>query len=128
MGSDLLFDVRVESRNDVARVAVIGELDLATASTLSDELVGAERDDVRVVMLDMRDVTFVDSTGLHVVLQAWNRAQQNGHRLVVVGASRSTRRLCDIVGITFILDDPSATEILDEFARDDRSGTERRSA
>ena len=128
MGSDLRFDVRVESRNGVAHVAVVGELDLATASTLGDELDEVERDSVRDVMLDMRDVTFVDSTGLNVVLQAWTRAQQNGHRLVVVGASRSTRRLCHIAGTEFILDDPSATEILDGFAHDDGSARDRGAA
>ena len=119
MGSDLLFDVRVESRNSVARLAVIGELDLATAPTLGDELVGAERDGVRNIMLDLRDATFVDSEGLHVIIGAWQRAQLNGHRFVVVGASRATRRLCQITGTEFVLDDPSATQVLDEFAQGD---------
>lgn len=116
MGSDLLFEVRVESRNGVARVAVIGELDLATASKLSRELAGVERDGAGAIMLDMRDVSFVDSTGLHAVVLAWKRAQLNGHRFVLVGATPAARRLCHISGTEFILDDPTATEVLDEFA------------
>ena len=119
MGSDLLFDVRVESRNGVARVAAIGELDLGTASTLGDQLIEVERDGVRNVMLDLRDVSFVDSSGLRVILQAWQRAQSNGHRFVVVGVSQAARRLCDITGTAFLLDDPSATRVLDEFAQGD---------
>ena len=121
MGSDSLFDIRVESRNGVARVAVVGELDMATASTLGDEIVGAERDGVRNVMLDVRDVSFVDSSGLHVMVQAWQRAQLNGHGFVVVGASRAARRLCDVAGTAFLLDDPSATHVLDEFAQGEQT-------
>jgi anti-sigma B factor antagonist len=119
MGSGLLFDVRVESRNGVARLAVFGELDLATAPTLRDELVGAERDGVRDIMLDLRDATFVDSEGLNVIIRAWQRAQLNGHRFVVVGASRATQRLCYITGTEFVLDDSIATDIHDEFAKVD---------
>ena len=119
MGSDPPFDIRVESRNTVARVAVTGDLDLATAPELSAELAGVERDDVRSIMLDVRDVTFIDSTGLHAIIGAWKRAQSNGHQLVVVGATPAARRLCQIVGTSFILDDPSATETLDGFTHVD---------
>jgi anti-anti-sigma factor len=114
MGSDHPFDVQVDLLDGAARVAVIGELDLATAPRLGEELLGVERDGARDVTLDMHDATFVDSTGLRIILDAWKRSQQNGHRLLVIGASGSTRRLCHIAGVEFILDDPSATDISDQ--------------
>ena len=117
MGTGPQFDIRVESRNGVAHVAVVGDLDLATTPTLRGRLDGAERDDVRNIMLDLRDVTFADSAALHAIVQAWQRAQLNGHGFVIVGATPGIRRLCRIVGTDVILDDPSAATVLDEFTQ-----------
>jgi hypothetical protein len=39
------------------------------------------------VLLDLRDLTFVDSTGLRTFLNAQRRAKDNGHRLALIGAS-----------------------------------------
>ena len=104
MGSISSFDVRTESQDGVAHVAVIGELDMATAPALGDALVGVQRSGVREVTLDVGAVTFIDSTGLRVILQAWKRAQTNGHSIVVVRASRYVWRLFELCGFTFILD------------------------
>jgi len=112
MGSGPSFDVRVESRDGDVRVVASGELDLATAATLDAALRLVERDGTREVVLDMDGATFVDSTGLRAIIQAWQRAQGNGHRLTVVGASARVRQLCVIAGVEFILDDPSQTAIV----------------
>jgi len=119
MGSDLLFNVQVESRNGVARVAAVGELDMGTASALNAALDGVERDGAHAIMLDMRDVAFIDSMGLQAIVEAWVRGRSNGHRMVVVGASAGARRLCRITGTEFILDDPVSTHLLDLFSNGD---------
>ena len=118
MGSGLLFDVRVQMRNDVARVAVFGALDIGTAPTLSDHLTRVERGGPQTVMLDVRELGFVDSTGVIAILQAWKRAEESGRRLVVVGARPAARRLCKLTGTEFILDDPSAIGLLEAFVGD----------
>jgi anti-sigma B factor antagonist len=57
-------------------------LDLATAPQLRDVLREAELHALRLV-LDLRELTFLDTAGVHVIADASQRARQAGHRLVL---------------------------------------------
>jgi anti-sigma B factor antagonist len=78
------------------RVIAAGEVDLATAGLLRDQL--TELFDVgwRDVVLDLREVSFMDTSGIHVLLDADERARADGVALTVVtdpGAVRELLRL-----------------------------------
>jgi anti-anti-sigma factor len=105
MGWDAPFKARVETRNGIARVAMSGDLDLATVPSFEDHLAQAEQDSIRAIMVDLREVTFIDSSGLHAFIKARQRAGLNGHLLLIVGASAFTRRLFELTGTEFLLDD-----------------------
>jgi anti-anti-sigma factor len=79
----LLAVTAVPDRNSV-RVLASGELDLSTASSLGDQI--AELLDVgwRDVLVDLREVAFMDTSGVHVLLEADERARVEGVRLAVV--------------------------------------------
>src|SRR5919197_2925709 len=62
--------IRTDRRNGVTRVALEGELDLATVPVLEEHLAAIEHDGMRALVLDLRDLTFVDSSGLHAFLNA----------------------------------------------------------
>ncbi len=66
-----------------AWVEPVGELDLATAPQL-EEALEAARASARLVVLDLRRLTFLDSTGVHLVIDAGTRARRSGRRLVVI--------------------------------------------
>jgi hypothetical protein len=51
----------------------------ATAPILSDNLAPFEGNGVSTIILDLQDLTFIDSTGMHVFLEARRRAMSNGH-------------------------------------------------
>jgi anti-anti-sigma factor len=61
---------------------------------------------VSTIILDLQDLTFIDSTGMHTFFEARNRAMSNGQRLLVRGASSTAQRYISIVGLQFLLDDP----------------------
>jgi MFS superfamily sulfate permease-like transporter len=65
-----------------------------------------EGNGVSTIVLDLHDLTFIDSTGLHAFLEARNRAMSNGQRLLVRGASPTAQRHVEIVGLQVLLDDP----------------------
>ncbi len=115
MGSTPHFTTQIDARNGVARLALAGELDTRSAPAFLDQLTTIAGDGVGSVVLDLRDVTFVDSTGLHAFLTAHERAKTNGHNLVLIGVRPSTRRLFEITGTQFLLDDRLAAAILGEF-------------
>jgi anti-anti-sigma factor len=122
MGFAPQFVARTESRNGVARIALEGELDTATVPVLSDHLARSEADGVVGIMLDLRDLTFIDWSGLRIFLEARERSKANGHRFILVGTSPSARRLFELTGTQFLLDEQEAVSLLDRFIR---SGADR---
>ena len=108
MGSPSGFSARLERQNGVARLALDGELDIDTVPVLKERLAEIDQREAEATMLDLRGLTFIDSSGLAVILQAWKAAQANGHRLFLVGASPAARRLFAITGTEFLVDQEEA--------------------
>jgi anti-sigma B factor antagonist len=78
-----------------AWVQIAGELDLATAPRLDRALQEAQGSALKVV-LDMRELTFMDSSGIHVIQAADDRAQREGGRLMLVRGPPQVDRLFDL--------------------------------
>lgn len=95
--------VDVQIRNGVALVAVKGELDIATTPVLVDRLTHLERTDVRSILVDLREVTFLDCSAINAFLTAHHHAQQNGHRFILVGANALAQRIIGLTGTQFLL-------------------------
>lgn len=115
MAAPSLFSVLIDVRNDVANVALNGELDLATVPLLEDRLARLERERVKTIMLDLRDLSFLDCSALEAFVSARERALRDGHRLVLIGASSRTRRLFGLTRTAFLLDEQDPAEALDQF-------------
>ncbi len=111
------FGIQDDRRNGVARLALRGELDPATAPELEGRLEQVEQEGVGAVLLDLRDLTFVDSTGLHTFLKAQSRAADNGHRFALVGANEQVKRLLYVTAIQGILDEQEGVRLLARFTQ-----------
>jgi anti-sigma B factor antagonist len=68
---------------DGAWVRVVGELDIATTPQLERTLRGAQLE-AQLVVLDLRELAFIDSSGVHAIVNAGIRARQAVRRLVVL--------------------------------------------
>ncbi|MFJ7243028.1 STAS domain-containing protein [Kitasatospora sp. NPDC098652] len=80
-------------------VRVSGEIDLDSAPDLRRELSRALADH-RQVVLDLSQVTFMDCSGLNVLMEARNQADRNGARLALRGITRPVARLLELTGLT----------------------------
>ncbi len=102
-----------ESSEGVVRVVMTGELDLATAPDLKRALHRAHARG-RLMVLDLRNVSFCDSTGLELIVRANQQAREEGRRLVIVRGPEQIQRLFALTGVEEqleIVEDPSmATE------------------
>lgn len=74
-------------------VALEGELDISTAPRVEEELRGVEGERPPVVVLDLRKLTFLDSSGLRLVIEADARAREEGRRLVIVPGPPEVQRV-----------------------------------
>lgn len=92
------WSLRRDAVDGEVRLAVSGELDLATAPELDQALRGAQRH-ARVVVLDLRELTFMDCTGLGALLAAADRARANGDRFLVVPGPSHVDRLLTLTDI-----------------------------
>lgn len=81
-----------------ASVQVSGELDLATGLQLEQALDEALAS-ARLVLLDVGEVSCIDSTGLHVIVTATSRARADGGRLLLTGASKQVEALVELTAM-----------------------------
>ena len=96
------------------RVAVrpIGELDIATVPEVEGVLRRVRQDGAPVIVLDLRDVGFLDSSGLRLIL-AWNESsQRDGIRFGLVRGPEIVQRVLEATRVVDHLDfvDPVADE------------------
>ena len=77
------FAVEPSRNGGSVRISVHGELDLRTGPRVLAELERAEREPPEKIVLDLTGVTFFDSTGLQIVLDADHRAREGGWSFAV---------------------------------------------
>jgi anti-anti-sigma factor len=83
----------------VVEVALRGSLDLAHAYRFDGAIRPLEREATRCLVLDLRELDFLDSTGLARLVGARRRARRAGRRLVLVRGSRTIQRLFSLVAL-----------------------------
>jgi anti-sigma B factor antagonist len=66
-------------------VALDGEFDLATAPQVRDAVLGAVGGNGERVAVDMTACTFIDSTGLRILVEAGRKMQERGQKLALIG-------------------------------------------
>jgi anti-anti-sigma factor len=103
--------VTTEQHPGQARVVLVGELDIASCERLEKELAAVEADSPETVVLDLRRVEFIDSTGLRALIGADERARSEGRRLAVVRGPNAVERLLAVTQLDQrleIVDDPDS--------------------
>jgi anti-anti-sigma factor len=95
---DVGLTVRVERDREALVISPVGELDLANAKTLENELRRAMGSDASAVVLDLGGLSFIDSTGLRALLVAAKLSQMNGRRLRMVRVA-PIRRAIEVSGL-----------------------------
>ena len=103
-------EIEVQQTESRALVAIAGELDTSTASYLYDALSDLELTNIRHVVLDLAKVTFMDSTGLSVIVTEHKRLNHVNGTLTIFSPPSAIRRLFEITGLTTTLDIVPANE------------------
>jgi anti-anti-sigma factor len=90
------FSVEKEARGTAVRLVLAGDLDLATADEAERAILAAEESQPPILILDLSELAFMDSTGLRVVLSAAQRAGDERRRLVLVKGPEVVQRVFEI--------------------------------
>ncbi len=92
-----------ERQGDVHTIALVGELDLATTDAVQYELLEVEASDALSIVIDLAGLTFMDSTGLRLLIAAHARSRADRHRLVLLRGPRSIQRVLELCGVERLL-------------------------
>jgi anti-sigma B factor antagonist len=87
---------REEARNTLA---LDGELDLVTAPGVEDTIAGLCVDGARELVLDMRNVIFMDSSGLRTVLAGMDMCRLHNCEFMLIAGNGPCRRLFELTGV-----------------------------
>jgi len=102
MGEDLTYET--ERDGDAGTIRIHGDLDMSGMLRLEQEITRlAERERVRELTLDLSEVTFIDSTGLGLIINTHQSAEQEGFALHLVPGPREVHRVFEMVGLADIL-------------------------
>ena len=106
------FEAEVDA--GVVRIALSGDLDVSTAPSVEERLVELEDGGAERVILDLRGLGFIDSTGLSLLINADRRARRAGRRVTIVSGTGAPRRILETTGLKgrldIVEDEPSSTE------------------
>jgi anti-sigma B factor antagonist len=105
------FDLKISRRQEdgVVIVAPEGDIDLATIEVLRSELESA-RKGASTLVVDLRGVAFMDSSGLRLLVEAERLAERDGSTLALVRGPAAVQRLLELTGLADrlnVVDDPA---------------------
>jgi anti-sigma B factor antagonist len=106
-----LFHVDVEPERDVVRICPAGEVDLATVGVVRERVADVTSAGFRRVVIDLRQVTFLDSTGLRLLLELNAASQSDGWELGVIQGSAEVQRVFEVTGLRSLLPFITADEL-----------------
>ncbi len=103
MGTTEEFASTVSREADRAIVAIRGELDAATGPSVSATVSALTHDGLAGVVIDLDHVTFVDSSGLSVLLESHRDAADHNMTLTVTNPQPAVQRLLRLTGVDAVL-------------------------
>jgi anti-anti-sigma factor len=90
--------VVVRTERELVRVCPFGEVDIDTVDRIREQLENATATGARHVVLDLRGVSFLDSTGLRLVLAADAASREQGWEFGLIGGPPDVQRVFDLTG------------------------------
>lgn len=100
---ELDFEVDVKEKQNALNVTISGEIDAFTAPKLREAFEPYEGKAGLDVLIDLTNVSYMDSTGLGVLVGLFKSLRANGGMLTLTGLSDRLKRLFDITGLSDIM-------------------------
>ena len=117
-----VFECQASREPDRVRLTLRGELDMAAAGRVDEQLAEIERDGPGHIVLDLRGLTFLDSTGLRSLIAADARGREQGRRVTLVQGPAVVQRVFEITGLEGRLEIVEDEASLASGARADSAG------
>jgi anti-sigma B factor antagonist len=97
------FTIQAATEGQTTTLSVAGEVDLATAEELNQAATSALESRPTALVIDLARVTFLDSTGLAVLVAVTNQTNASGVRLIIRDPAPRVRNVIRITGLAEFL-------------------------
>jgi anti-anti-sigma factor len=97
------FEIQVERRGETAFIRLRGEFDLASEKEFKDQLRLAGLGELRELVFDLTELSFIDSTGLRMILEQWNNSRRDGPDLSILPVTGQVQRVFAVAGLDEVL-------------------------
>ena len=97
------FELSVDAAPGQVTIRVRGELDLSTLPGFAEAVVEAEASGADRVLIDLRELAFIDSSGVGELLRATDRGRRNGHALVFLRTDGAVEQTLRVMGVADLL-------------------------
>jgi stage II sporulation protein AA (anti-sigma F factor antagonist) len=98
-----VIDFSIKGQTLVVRIG--GEMDLAVAEYIRQEIDRRfSREGAKNILLDLKGVTFMDSSGLGVVLGRYKKVAAIGGRMAIIHVAPQVKRVLDVAGVNKLMD------------------------
>ncbi len=95
--------IRSVRDGEIHTIRLVGELDLATADAVEAELKRVESTDAGAIVLDLSGLTFMDSTGVRLLVHAHARSRADANRLTLLRGRAAVQRVMELSGVDVLL-------------------------
>lgn len=111
--------ISVHVQNELMFVNLTGELDQSTTQSVKEKLIGSiEASDIRHIVFNLKSLSFMDSSGIGIILGRYNQIKDRGGRVFVVGMNPVVSKVFYMSGlnqiITIIDDEANVMRVLEE--------------
>jgi anti-sigma B factor antagonist len=93
------FQVEVHPEREAVRVVPVGEIDLATVGHVDERIRELRDAGFQNFVLDLRRVTFLDSSGLRLILSWDADARENGITFGLIRGTAAVQRVFEVAGL-----------------------------
>ncbi|HEY3723721.1 MAG TPA: STAS domain-containing protein [Acidimicrobiia bacterium] len=108
---ETLFRCLASTTDRVATVRLEGDLDLANASLVRLELLATVEQDIDRLVVDLRALTFMDSSGIGALVVVWKRAGEREVAMTLEAVPLEVRRVLDSCGLNEMFEPRDADEL-----------------
>jgi anti-anti-sigma factor len=94
------FRITASEQGATSTIELEGEWDLAQQAATTDAIAHALDRRPACLLLDLSGLSFIDSCGVHVLINAHNRCAEQGASMVIIAGPRAVQRVFEICGLT----------------------------
>jgi anti-sigma B factor antagonist len=96
---ELPFELTVEHRAEDVVLILRGELDLAAKEHYEQELEKIEDESLESLVVDLRGLSFIDSTGIKLLLRTLRDSEENGFAVAFVQGNGQVPEVLELIGV-----------------------------